>query len=58
MALIASSLDLCEAHLLVSVTDWTEDCASLVFDLCLCAEGRGSSFYRTTVALVPGQGQV
>lgn len=54
VALIASSSDLCEAHLLVSVTGWPKGCASLVFDLCLCAEGRGSSFYRTTVALVPG----
>lgn len=53
-ALIVSSLDLLEACLSVSATGWAEGCASLVFDLCLCAEGRGSSFHRTTVALVPG----
>lgn len=51
-ALIVSSLDLQKVHFLVSATGWAEDCASLVFDLCLCAEGRGCSFY-TTFALVP-----
>lgn len=51
--MIVSSLDLHEAYLLVSATGRAEDCASLVFDLCLCTEGRDSSFYRTTVALVP-----
>lgn len=45
-------LDLHEAHLLVSATGWAEDGASSVFDLCLCAEGRGSTFYSTPVALV------
>lgn len=53
-ALIVSSLDLREAHLSVSVTGWAEGCASLVFDLCVCAEGRGSNFYRTTVAFIRG----
>lgn len=53
-ALMISSLDLCEVHLLVSATGWAVSCASLVFDLCLCAEEKGSSFYRTTVAWVPG----
>lgn len=36
-ALIVSSLDLHEAHLSVAVTGWAEGCASLVFDLCVCA---------------------
>lgn len=54
MALIVSSLDLHEARLLVSVTGSGEDGAPLVFDLGLCAKGRDSTFYRTTVAVVPG----
>lgn len=55
-ALIVSSLDLCEVHLSVSATGCAGGCASLVFDLCLCARsGAGASrFYRTTVSLVPG----
>lgn len=49
MALIVSSFDLCEAHLLVSMTGWGEGCASLVFDQCFCAGGQvDSNFYRTT----------
>lgn len=51
--MIVSSLDLHEAQLLVSATGRVEDCASLVFDVCLCAEGRVSNLYTTTVALVP-----
>lgn len=41
LLLIVSSLDLHEAQLLVSATGQVEDCASLVFDVCLCAEGEG-----------------
>ena len=51
--MIVSSVDLHEAHLLVSATGRADDCASLVFDVCLCAEGRDSNLYTTTVALVP-----
>lgn len=53
-ALIVSFSDLREAPLPVSVTGWAEGCASLVFDLCVCAEGRGSNVYRTTVAFIRG----
>lgn len=53
-ALIVSSLDLHEAPVSVSVTGLAEGCASLVFDLYLCAEGRGGNFYRTTVPFMFG----
>lgn len=51
MALIVSSSDLHEARLLVSVTGSGAGDAPLVFDLGLCAKGRDSTFYRTTVAV-------
>lgn len=54
VVLIVFFLDFFEVCFFVFVIGWVEGCVFLVFDLCFCVEGRGSSFYRIIVVLVFG----